>query len=95
MVIDHINYAVTDVEGDHTLIAGDDLIQSDVILGSKKIEVSSDAKNLHNPSDILHIFMFIGLDRVDIEPVCTRILNLSIDSSVLCVGLHGIHNFVY
>ncbi|XP_062189072.1 dolichyl-diphosphooligosaccharide--protein glycosyltransferase 48 kDa subunit [Phragmites australis] len=38
MVIDHINYAVTDVEGDHTLIAGDDLIQSDVILGSKKIE---------------------------------------------------------
>jgi len=50
MVIDHINYAVTDVEGDHTLIAGDDLIQSDVILGSKKIEVRSDAKNLHNPS---------------------------------------------
>ena len=44
MVIDHINYAVTDVDGDHTLIAGDDLIQSDVILGSKKIEVSLDAK---------------------------------------------------
>jgi oligosaccharyltransferase complex subunit beta len=40
MVIDHINYASTEVEGDHTLIAGDDLIQSDVILGSKKIEVS-------------------------------------------------------
>uniref|UniRef100_A0A0D9WWR9 Dolichyl-diphosphooligosaccharide--protein glycosyltransferase 48 kDa subunit n=1 Tax=Leersia perrieri TaxID=77586 RepID=A0A0D9WWR9_9ORYZ len=39
MVIDHINYAATDAEGDHTLIAGDDLIQSDVILGSKKIEV--------------------------------------------------------
>ncbi|XP_047071389.1 dolichyl-diphosphooligosaccharide--protein glycosyltransferase 48 kDa subunit isoform X2 [Lolium rigidum] len=38
MVIDHINYASTEVEGDHTLIAGDDLIQSDVILGSKKIE---------------------------------------------------------
>ncbi|TVU40069.1 hypothetical protein EJB05_13517, partial [Eragrostis curvula] len=33
MVIDHINYAVTDVDGDHTFIAGDDLIQSDVILG--------------------------------------------------------------
>ena len=41
MVIDHINYASTEVEGDHTLIAGDDLIQSDVILGSKKIEVST------------------------------------------------------
>jgi oligosaccharyltransferase complex subunit beta len=47
MVIDHTNYAVTDVDGDHTLIAGDDLIQSDddliqsdVILGSKRIEVS-------------------------------------------------------
>jgi oligosaccharyltransferase complex subunit beta len=40
MVIDHTNYAVTDVDGGHTLIAGDDLIQSDVILGSKKIEVS-------------------------------------------------------
>ncbi|ONM52393.1 hypothetical protein Zm00014a_039795 [Zea mays] len=38
MVIDHMNYAVTDVEGDHTLIAGDDLIHSDVILGSEKIE---------------------------------------------------------
>ncbi|ONM20681.1 Dolichyl-diphosphooligosaccharide--protein glycosyltransferase 48 kDa subunit [Zea mays] len=38
MVIDHINYAAMDVEGDHTLIVGDDLIQSDVILGSKKIE---------------------------------------------------------
>ncbi|PWZ38464.1 Dolichyl-diphosphooligosaccharide--protein glycosyltransferase subunit [Zea mays] len=38
MVIDHINYATMDVEGDHTLIVGDDLIQSDVILGSKKIE---------------------------------------------------------
>jgi len=67
MVIDHINYAVTDVEGDHTLIAGDDLIQSDVILGSKKIEVSSDAKNLHNPSNILHIFMFTGLNQVETE----------------------------
>jgi oligosaccharyltransferase complex subunit beta len=40
MVIDHTNYAVMDVDGDHTLIAGDDLIQSDVILGSKRIEVS-------------------------------------------------------
>ena len=67
MVIDHINYAVTDVEGDHTLIAGDDLIQSDVILGSKKIEVRSDAKNLHNPSNILHIFMFTGLNQVETE----------------------------
>ena len=67
MVIDHINYAVTDVEGDHTLIAGDDLIQSDVILASKKIEVRSDAKNLHNPSNILHIFMFTGLNQVETE----------------------------
>lgn len=67
MVIDHINYAVTDVEGDHTLIAGGDLIQSDVILGSKKIEVSSDAKNLHSPSNLLHIFMFIGLNQVEAE----------------------------
>jgi len=53
MVIDHINYAVTDVDGDHTLIAGDDLIQSDVILGSKKIEVSLDAK---------FYFQTLGLD---------------------------------
>ena len=28
MIIDHINYDSTLVEGDHTLIAGDDLIQS-------------------------------------------------------------------
>jgi hypothetical protein len=52
MVVDHINYAVTDVDGDHTLIAGDDLIQSDVILGSKKIEVSSDAKVLPYPFNL-------------------------------------------
>lgn len=41
MVIDHTSYAVSDNEGDHTLIASDDFIMSDVILGSKKIEASS------------------------------------------------------
>ncbi|KAF8406391.1 hypothetical protein HHK36_008478 [Tetracentron sinense] len=43
MVIDHTNYAVSDTEGDHTLIASDNFIQSDVILGSKKIEASTNA----------------------------------------------------
>ncbi|XP_057964207.1 dolichyl-diphosphooligosaccharide--protein glycosyltransferase 48 kDa subunit isoform X2 [Malania oleifera] len=38
MVIDHTSYAVVNTDGDHTLIASDDFIQSDVILGSKKIE---------------------------------------------------------
>ncbi|KAL8555991.1 hypothetical protein ACS0TY_003704 [Phlomoides rotata] len=39
LVIDHTSYALTETEGgDHTLIASDDLIHSDVILGSKKIE---------------------------------------------------------
>ncbi|XP_027355550.1 dolichyl-diphosphooligosaccharide--protein glycosyltransferase 48 kDa subunit [Abrus precatorius] len=38
MVIDHTGYAVSVTEGDHTLIASDDFIKSDVILGSKKIE---------------------------------------------------------
>ncbi|KAK2665268.1 hypothetical protein Ddye_003842 [Dipteronia dyeriana] len=38
MVIDHTGYAVSNTEGDHTLIASDDLIKSDVILGSKNIE---------------------------------------------------------
>lgn len=42
LVIDHTSYAVSSTEGDHTLIASDDLINSDVILGSKKIEASSD-----------------------------------------------------
>ena len=42
MVIDHSSYAVLDTVGDHTLIASDDFINSDVILGSKKIEASSD-----------------------------------------------------
>lgn len=40
MLIDHTSYAVSETEGDHTLIASDDLIQSDVILGKTKIEVS-------------------------------------------------------
>ncbi|XP_043713103.1 dolichyl-diphosphooligosaccharide--protein glycosyltransferase 48 kDa subunit-like [Telopea speciosissima] len=39
MVIDHTSYAVSKTEGDHTLIASDGFIQSDVILGSKIIEV--------------------------------------------------------
>ncbi|KAI5314297.1 hypothetical protein L3X38_043473 [Prunus dulcis] len=38
VVIDHTSYAVSDTEGDHTVIASDDFIKSDVILGSKKIE---------------------------------------------------------
>lgn len=40
VVIDHTSYAVSQTEGDHTLLAADDFIQSDVILGNKKIEVS-------------------------------------------------------
>lgn len=40
MVIDHINYAASETDGDHSLIASGDFIQSDVILGSTKIEVS-------------------------------------------------------
>ncbi|KAF3660690.1 Dolichyl-diphosphooligosaccharide--protein glycosyltransferase 48 kDa subunit [Capsicum annuum] len=38
MVIDHTSFAVSDTEGDHTLIAGDNFIQSDVILGKEKIK---------------------------------------------------------
>lgn len=41
VVIDHGSYAVSGTEGDHTLIAADDFIQSDVLLGSTKIEVSA------------------------------------------------------
>ncbi|XP_042000537.1 dolichyl-diphosphooligosaccharide--protein glycosyltransferase 48 kDa subunit-like [Salvia splendens] len=38
MVIDHTNHAVSETEGHHTLIASDDFINSEVILGSRKIE---------------------------------------------------------
>ncbi|KAK4477705.1 hypothetical protein RD792_016956 [Penstemon davidsonii] len=38
VVIDHTGYAVSETEGDHSLIAADDFIQSGVILGSKTIE---------------------------------------------------------
>ncbi|EOX91183.1 Dolichyl-diphosphooligosaccharide-protein glycosyltransferase 48kDa subunit family protein isoform 2 [Theobroma cacao] len=38
MVIDHKSYAISGTEGDHTLIASDDFIQSDVILGKTKIK---------------------------------------------------------
>ncbi|KAL5169180.1 Dolichyl-diphosphooligosaccharide--protein glycosyltransferase subunit [Glycine soja] len=41
VVVDHSGYAVSATEGDHTLIASDDFIKSDVILGSKKIEASA------------------------------------------------------
>lgn len=48
MVIDHTSYAVSDTAGDHTLIASDDFIKSDVILGSKKIEASTRFNNVVN-----------------------------------------------
>ncbi|KAM7516285.1 hypothetical protein LguiA_005868 [Lonicera macranthoides] len=38
MVIDHTSYSVSETVGDHTLIASDDFIHSDVLLGSSKIE---------------------------------------------------------
>ncbi|PWA81681.1 dolichyl-diphosphooligosaccharide-protein glycosyltransferase 48kDa subunit family protein [Artemisia annua] len=38
MVIDHGSYAVSGTEGDHTLIAADEFVQADVLLGSTKIE---------------------------------------------------------
>ncbi|CAM8925129.1 unnamed protein product [Rhodiola kirilowii] len=37
MIIDHTSYAVSDTEGDHTLIAADDLLESEVILGKEKV----------------------------------------------------------
>lgn len=47
MVIDHTSYAVSETDGDHTLIASDDFIKSDVMLGSNKIDVSK-LYSLHN-----------------------------------------------
>lgn len=47
MVIDHTSYAASEAEGDHTLIASDDFIQSDVILGEKKIAVSCHSLPMH------------------------------------------------
>ncbi|KAF3330185.1 dolichyl-diphosphooligosaccharide--protein glycosyltransferase subunit [Carex littledalei] len=38
VVIDHLSYAVSDTEGDHTLIASDNFIKSNVIFGDKAIE---------------------------------------------------------
>ncbi|XP_021757923.1 dolichyl-diphosphooligosaccharide--protein glycosyltransferase 48 kDa subunit-like isoform X2 [Chenopodium quinoa] len=38
VVVDHTSYSVSEIEGDHTLIASDNIIKSDVILGKKKIE---------------------------------------------------------
>ncbi|KAK1560143.1 hypothetical protein Q3G72_022779 [Acer saccharum] len=45
MVIDHTSYAVSNTDGDHTVIAGDDFTKSDVILGSKQIEASASFVN--------------------------------------------------
>ncbi|XP_050204992.1 dolichyl-diphosphooligosaccharide--protein glycosyltransferase 48 kDa subunit-like [Mercurialis annua] len=38
VVVDHQSYAVSEISGDHTLIAASDFIESDVILGKSKIE---------------------------------------------------------
>ena len=49
MVIDHTSYAVSDTERHHTLLASDDFIKSDVILGKEKIEASLDIVNICHP----------------------------------------------
>lgn len=49
MVIDHTSFAVSDTEGDHTLIVSDNFIKSDVILGKEKIEASLDIVNICLP----------------------------------------------
>ncbi|XP_074275257.1 dolichyl-diphosphooligosaccharide--protein glycosyltransferase 48 kDa subunit [Silene latifolia] len=38
VIVDHTSYSVSEIDGDHTLIASDNLIKSDVILGREKIE---------------------------------------------------------
>ncbi|CAH9086989.1 unnamed protein product, partial [Cuscuta epithymum] len=38
VVIDHSSYAVSEIEGDHTLIASNNFIKSNVVLGSRKNE---------------------------------------------------------
>ncbi|KMZ71844.1 Dolichyl-diphosphooligosaccharide--protein glycotransferase [Zostera marina] len=38
VVIDHTSYAVSDAEGDHTLIASEDILKSVVFFGEKEIE---------------------------------------------------------
>ncbi|KAI3725862.1 hypothetical protein L1987_65658 [Smallanthus sonchifolius] len=56
VVIDHGSYAVSETEGDHTLIAADDFIRSDVLLGSAKIEAPVLFKGIGhslNPSNSL------------------------------------------
>ena len=58
MVIDHTSYALSDTEGDHTLIATDEFIKSDVILGNKKIEASLILILWVSPiPESLHVFM--------------------------------------
>ncbi|KMT08495.1 hypothetical protein BVRB_6g137840 isoform A [Beta vulgaris subsp. vulgaris] len=39
VVIDHTSYSVSETDGDHSLIASDSFVKSDVILGREKIEV--------------------------------------------------------
>jgi oligosaccharyltransferase complex subunit beta len=46
VVVDHSGYAVSATEGDHTLIASDDFIKSDVILGSKKLRLQYFSREL-------------------------------------------------
>jgi oligosaccharyltransferase complex subunit beta len=40
LVIDHTSYAISKIDTDHMLIVSDDVIDSNVILGDKRLEVS-------------------------------------------------------
>ncbi|WOH00331.1 hypothetical protein DCAR_0519690 [Daucus carota subsp. sativus] len=63
VVIDHISYAVSETEGDHTLIASDDFIKSDVILGSTPIEAPILFKGIGhslNPANTLVLKVLSG-----------------------------------
>lgn len=62
MVIDHGSFAVSETEGDHTLIAADDFIQSDVLLGSTKIEVS-DSNPSFNAFGVVSLFSLLHIKK--------------------------------
>ncbi|KAJ0076489.1 hypothetical protein Patl1_36337 [Pistacia atlantica] len=83
MVIDHTSYAVSNTDGDHTLIASDDFIKSDVILGSKKIEASARFGNIFNVRSssiaigLLYSFQGIGHSLNPANSLVLKVLSAS------------------
>lgn len=76
VVIDHTSYAVSETEGDHTLIASEEFIKSKAFFGGKEIEVlfllRVSGLDMYDRINMMHLYCVVHLSPGVIDSV-TRV----------------------